>query len=268
MKCRIITAASKECFEELAMALKWGLEKLGHSVVYNHVTEYTIDEHFDRNFVIRAFRPVPQGLAGERILIQTEQLWNRRIRNYYDMEEGVHRVFEMYKENKQVSKSPRVVWCPLAYAPTFEFDFDPLEIEYDAVTWGALTPRRKDLIGKMNELSHNIIPLQKYGTKRDEYISKSKIAIYIKANPKWFYPPLHMFPAQANNKLCLVEKPDGGVAPYKDGLHFISFSGMGDLNKKMNYWLSHDKEREEFTSRCKKDLEENHTYDKYLEKLI
>jgi hypothetical protein len=122
-----------------------------------------------------------------------------------------------------------------------------VEEDIDVLFHGSITPRRREFeaaIGKMG--LKTLFTDQAYGIERDKLIMRSKIDINIKAHDKWSYGPMHCLPAQANKKFMLAEKANGGYGPFKPGVHVQEYNGLSDAINKIEYWISHDKERKEF----------------------
>lgn len=265
MKIKIIIVANFDVFKELGEAVKLPLVNIGHDV--DIVDDNNIGNFGDMNIVIKAFRPFNHGrMSGRKILLQTEELWNRRERGIYDLSEGWDRVLEMYPENVRIPRGTgNVVFCPITYSKAYEFNFnEDFEEEFDVLFYGSLTPRRKDILSELQKDIKFYISDKCFGDERNKIIMKSKIITNVKAHDRWSYGPLHLLFAQANKKFVLCEKTDGGHEPLIPGKHFIEWRNVNDFKDKVKYYLKNEKERIEFAENVYNDLKANYDYGKYL----
>ena len=259
MKFNVNIVANEHVFGELANAIVLSLNELGHDAkVSNDLT--------DNNIIIKAFRQYNTSNGKRNILFQTEELWNRREKGIYDLSSGYSKVWEMYEENTKIPIGTKnVLYCPIGYSEAFETKLPyPIE-DIDAYFYGSLTDRRKECLSKLNKA---IGETNIFGIDRDQKILRSKIILNIKANDLWFCSPLHCLLAICKKKFMLCEKVDGGYGPYIPGLHFIEFTDVTDANEKIEYWLSHDKERKEFAVNAYEDLKKNVVFTEYIKKCL
>ena len=171
MKCRIILVAN---IPEAADMLKYSLEELGVSTVIQDDAALSGND-FDFNITIKALRKgfTEQGLNGHRLLFQTEELWNRREKAFYDLSNGYYRVLEMYDENVKIPAGTKnVKYCPVGYTPTYSMGLpDPEERDIDILFWGGITERRARVGADLNERFKNkkiIFGSGLYGREREE----------------------------------------------------------------------------------------------------
>jgi len=256
--CRIIIVASFEVFNEVAKMLKYSLKEIGFDkIVIEDSKESNIREYYDLNIVIKALRPYPdeRNINGYKVLFQTEELWNRRERGFYDLSSGYDKVLEMYDENVRIPNGTKnVVYCPVGWSPVFENNLKiPENQDIDVLFWGSGTDRRKQFEKVLIKEGYNCrfyMNKSLFGNEREELIMRSKIILNIKAHDKWSFGPIHCLPAIANNKFILTEKANGGYGPFVPNRHFIEYNGINDLLKKLKYWLPKDEERYIFSSKA------------------
>lgn len=264
--CTIITYANWKMFVELAEAIKYSLNELG---IDAKITRTYNGENRDMFVVIKAFRNFwPDVLPDKsvKVLYQTEQLWNRRDKGVYDLSNKWDIVLELFKENTLIEKNTEnVVYCPLGYSPAFEYNIEEKEDKNDILFWGS-SERRTKIINNIKEMGYNIKVIQTFGSKRDDEIMKSKIILGIKGRDIYSYTPHRFLLSQCKKKFTLIEKCNSGYATYMNGLHFVQYESMDDLQRKLDYWLSHDKERKEFEENMYEDIKKYHNFTDYLKK--
>lgn len=249
MKCRIILVAN---IPEAAEMLKYSLEELGIPTAIQDDAALSGND-FDFNITIKALRKgfSEQGLNGHKILFQTEELWNRREKAFYDLSNGYKRVLEMYDENVKIPVGTKnVVYCPVGYTPTYSMGLpEPEERDIDILFWGSITERRSRVGADLNERFKDkkiVFGSGILGKEREELIMRSKIVLNIKAHDLWSFGPIHVLPAIANKRFVLAEKANGGYGPFKPERHFKEYKTFENLFEQINYWLEREEERETF----------------------
>ena len=267
MKCNIIVAVDRRPFEEVINAFKYSLEELGHSV---YIVDDSENKYGDLNIVIKAFRAYEHSrIHGIKILLQTEELWNRREKGIYDMGNGWKRVLEMYNENLALRNTENVVFFPIGYSKAFEFDIPKQEEDIDVYFYGALTERRRQLgvILESSGLKVRVIQ-NEFGEERNKNIMRSKIVINMKAHDLWSYGPIHCLSAQCNKKFMLCEHTGIGYGPYIPGKHFAEFKDPDDMIPTIKWWLDHSEEREKMAVDAYNDIKSNLNFTDILKKRI
>ncbi len=264
-KARIICVANGLVFQELMESIAYSLDEISlkntgkkyGKIIIQDDTKVNVNEPFDLNFIIRAFRPYGVGrlAGGKRILVQPEECWNDREKGFYRhaLTVGCDRVLEMYDENVKLKFGyPDVIkYCPVGYSPVWEKNLPEVEEDIDVLFHGSLTPRRKEFARALGTAGFNCVFSDKlYGLEREKKIMRSKVVLNIKAHPKWSYGPLHCLPTQCQKKFILAEKADGGYGPFIPGRHLSEYNGIDDCLAKVDYWISHEKERKEFSIRA------------------
>lgn len=269
---RIITV-NENVFGEHARAIEYSLKELGvcEEAIIQDNAEVNFQDHYDFNFVMRAFRPFPiENVSGYKIIFQTEELWNRRENGFYDMGQGYDLALEMYDENANLpGGTGNVVYCPVGYSPVWESHLPEVEEDIDVLFYGSIIDRRlsfQEELGKMN--LHVMFTDAAFGLERDKLIMRSKIVLNIKAHDKWSYGPMHCLPAQANKKFMLAEKANGGYGPFKSGVHFAEYNGIDHCKNAITNWLDNDKERNNFAANAYKDMVKTCDFTKILKKAM
>lgn len=265
MDCKIVLISSLGVFGELCNGLVHSLNELGHTasiVIPQDPNEY---ESGKLNIIIKALRPAKLK-SGINVLYQTEGLWNRRQKGVYDLSSGYNRVLELFEENCKIKIGTKnVVYCPIGWSPAFENGLPKVEEDIDIYFYGADTIRRKTILSNISNMGYNLIVDRNcYGRERDKKIMRSKITINMRAHEKWSYGPLHSLLAQCNKKMVLSEVSSDGYGPYIPNRHFIEWNDLNDLKEKADYWLNHNKEREEFAENVYNELKKDYTMTKYL----
>jgi hypothetical protein len=265
-KVRIICAASGLVFQELMEMIAFSMDEISLLKKGHKFSEISIVDELDvgkgsvpvsnykvdYNFVIKAFRNwYPMNLKyGKKILFQTEECWNNREQGHYrsDLLSGFDRILEMYDENVKLKQTEIVRYCPVGYSPVFEKNLPIVTEDIDVLFHGSLTVRRKGFESALRTAGFNCVFSDKlYGIEREKMIMRSKVVLNIKAHPKWSYGPLHCLPTQCQKKFMLAEKANGGYGPFVPGRHLSEYNGMDDCLEKVDYWISHEKERKEFS---------------------
>jgi hypothetical protein len=258
-RARIILAVNPGVFIEFANSVRYALESFGiPTEIYEDENAADYGREYRLTFVIKALRkfPLEGRIRGTKILLQTEELWNRREWDRYDLSSAYHRVLEMYDENVKITYgTENVVYCPVGYSPVWESNLPDVEEDIDVLFHGSITPRRREFEAAIMKMGLRVMFTdQAYGVERDKLIKRSKIDINIKAHDKWSYGPMHCLPAQANKKFMLAEKANGGYGPFKPGVHVQEYNGLTDCLNKIEHWISHDKERKEFALSAYDDM--------------
>jgi hypothetical protein len=262
MKARIVIAASYDAFIELAEMIKYSLNEINlrtkgvpfDKIVIQDDAQISTRDLYDLNFIIRAFRPFSAEClqGGPKILFQTEECWNNREKGAYrwELTVGCVRVLEMYDENCKLKDTEKVHYCPVGYSPVWEKNLPEVEEDIDVFFHGSFTPRRAKFCSMLEAAGYNVkFTVKKgiFGIEREKMIMRSKVVLNIKAHDKWSYGPLHCLPTQCQKKFMLAERANGGYGPFRPGIHLQEYDGLTDCLEKVDYWISHEKERKEFS---------------------
>ena len=274
MQCRIVSNVSSYMFGEFINSIKYSMEELGHEIVptiyLDENGQCPNPKHHDINIVVSGFRPVNlKDIRGIKILSQTEELWNRREKGVYDLSNGYNRVLEQFMENVNIPRgTDNVVYCPYGYSKAYEYNLPKVEEDIDGYFYGSLTERRKGFFYEVAQSNRfNIRDIEgEFGEERNKNIMRSKIIIDCKASDNWSISKIRCYLGQANKKFILAEKSSVAVHPYVPNKHYIEYDGVNDFIDKMNYWLKHDDERNEFALNAHNDLKENCQFTQYIEK--
>jgi hypothetical protein len=272
MDCRVIMIVNMGYFQEYANGIKMSLEELGHTA---SVTEY-LDDIGDLNIVTKAFRPFDITQSAKKwVNYQSEELHNRREKGHYDLSNGWPWVLEMFKENTSgMTGLDKVRYCPYGYSPAFETDLPQVDEDIDLLFFGHHSPDRKAWFRQiqdspiLNKRSIVVIDDENpvFGRERDELIMRSKIVLNFKVQGFWFYAPLRGLITQCKKKLYMIEKPDGGYDPYIPDVHFKEFTTFDNFVEQVEYWLDHDKERNEFAVNAYEDIKEKYRWSQFIER--
>ena len=253
--CILLIAA---VFDEWAEALKFSLKEIGFR--YINITNKKEDISADLCFVFPALKNYRPSNNGYRILVQAEELWNRRERGFYDLSSWYDICLELYEENTKIKQGTNnVIFCPLGYSSVFESNLE-IDEDLDGFFFGSITKRRNNFLNILHNKYNIYTPKAIWGKERDINILRAKININIKAHDKWFYTPLRSLMIQCKKKFLLCEKTSGGYGPFISGKHFIEFKNKTDMVDKFDYYLKHDNERKEFALNAYEDIKKNIKY--------
>ena len=217
------------------------------------------NEEYDLSFFVSGRKTISVKDWSDKckIFCQLEQLMNCRADGGYHVANGFDFILEIFRENMKLRGTQKVWYCPIGYTPTWERPKfrrpkpSRTRKDIDVLFWGNTSIREKSLDflkdnGINVEYSSNL-----YGDELYECISHSKIIIWLKHTNCIDYAQLHCLPAQG--EFVLVEK-SGDYGLFVPGLDFEIFEDRDDLLKKINYYLEHEKEREEFAKNAYKHL--------------
>lgn len=271
MKVKIFSVAHWPYFKELAEALSLSFQELGHDAKaedWNNRTDFG-----DLNVVITAHRlfdhrkQLPKGTI--KVLLQVEQLWNRREKEVYDKSTGYDRVLELYKANCEIPRgTEKVIYFPLGYSRIFaECMYEKAPV-YKGYFFGSMNKRRKRIHQLLQSNFDKIcFEQESHGALRDNKIHNATINLHVSSHDGWEHSPLRSLMIQCKGKFLLAEK-SMEYLPYHPGKHYVEFNSQENLIEKFDYWLNHNKEREEFAFTAKEDLRRNHTMTDNLQKVL
>jgi hypothetical protein len=279
MDCNIILIVNEKMFCEYANMIKYSLEELGHNAeIVTDISKGTYKKD-QLNIVTKSFRNISlPPCKMKNVLYQSEELWHSRDSGLYDPRESGERwirTLELYKDNAILPKknNHKVYWCPYGYSKAYETNLPKVDEDIDILFFGSSNNIREDFWNKLCNFKslkkYKFVYLENtYGIERDEYIMRSKIVINLKWSDRWSYPPLRALFAQCKKKMFMCHDPNGGIEPYIENKHFISFKNIEHFEELIDKWLNDDKKRNEFAMNAYEDIKENYNFTKFLSKAM
>ena len=79
---------------------------------------------------------------------------------------------------------------------------------------------------------------------------------------------MRVFEAISIGRLLLSDKVEGQDNLLKDGEHYVSYTDWPDLDKKISYYLNHEKERNKIAKAGSAFVSACHTYKDRLETIL
>jgi spore maturation protein CgeB len=126
-------------------------------------------------------------------------------------------------------------------------------------------PRRRDLLDKIgakyNLLRSTSAPGEEYSRK----LSRCKLLFNCSMDNDL---NMRVFEAISIGRLLLTDKVEGQAELFKDNQHYVSYSDWQDLDKKIEYYLSHNEERERIAKDGADYVHIVHTYAERLEVIL
>jgi spore maturation protein CgeB len=178
-------------------------------------------------------------------------------------------------------------WLPFACSP--DFHFPPAIVDHgfaakDVVFVGSHYPSRERLFEGLNLRMFDFgiwgsgwekVPpdsplkkhIQKTHTKPDEWVkvySRSKIVLVAhyphSANIPCYQASPKIYEAMACGSFIICDSQKDVRALFKDGEHLVLFQDLSDLNRKILFYLEHERERKMIAEKARQEALEKHTY--------
>lgn len=160
----------------------------------------------------------------------------------------------------------KTTWLPLAADPDLHKLFPREPVQYDVGFLGNDTyPKRRALLEKIGQKYKLLWSTAKPGEEYSRMLSRCKIlfnyAMYKDMN-------MRFFEAMSIGRLLLSDKVPGQDNLFIDGKHYVSFTDWEDLDKKIEYYLAHEKERELIAKNGEHYVHSFHTYADRVNKML
>jgi len=203
-----------------------------------------------------------------KVLLQIEQLINCRMNGGYHIGNAFDFILEPFHANMFLRGTENVYYCPIGYAPTWERPKKKVKKDIDVLFWGGLNPTR---VAQLKYLKDNGIKVhysnELYGDELYNYISRSKIIIWLTHSSQIDYAQMHCLPAQAQGEFVMVQglitflkNPKKGTYTrlnsvvdyglFEPDVSFVVFADQKDLLEKVKYYLKNEYERKEFAKKA------------------
>jgi spore maturation protein CgeB len=186
----------------------------------------------------------------------------RKIDNY----NKVDYVFITQKYYQSLYPEKKTHWLPLAADPEKHRLYPEEPIMYDVGFLGNDTyPRRKDLLDKIGAKYKLLRSTSKPGEEYSRMLSRCKILFNCSMENDI---NMRVFESISIGRLLLTDKVPHQDELLKDGEHYVSFNEWEDLDQKISYYLSHEKEREDIAKTGAEYVHAVHTYKERLETIL
>lgn len=265
MKVRICSYVNPDWAIPYAKSLEWALIELGvtdsvtiqaASIEMEKGTPIESGD-YDLSFFMSARKSISTVGWKDKIKVymQLEQLTNCRANDRYTIGNGFDYICEPFAANMLIKhNNNNLFYCPIGYAPTWERPKlrrpkpSRTRKEIDVLFWGGLTPGR---INQLQFLKENGVSVfyssNLYGDELYDYISKSKIILWLQHRNCIDYAQLHCLPAQAQGEFVMVQNA-GDYGLFEPDKSFVIFTNKEDLLEKIKYYLKREDKREEFAA--------------------
>jgi hypothetical protein len=202
------------CFEEVAVALKDSLLRLGHEIFKGTVGDPTLDYGRMIMFGVNNGEwlvDVPK----DAIIFNSEQISavddpERYVQNHKLYRD--HVVWDYSATNLETLRQlgiQRAVHCPIGYIDTMT-TIAPVEEDIDVLFYGSTNPHRLKILDGLDAAGLKVKRLfGVYGKERDAWIARSKVVLNLHHYHRGVFEIFRVSHLVANNK-CVVSE-DGGV---------------------------------------------------------
>lgn len=222
-------------FTELAEAIAYGLEDLGHTV---HFTENNMLDGA-RNIIIGCHLAEPQSafhVPADTIVVNTEQIhideqdWNEKIYFWtsrfetWDYSERniakLHRLGIKHAKHLQIGFHPKLHRIPA-----------DVEQDIDVLFYGTLGERRVAVLNELIARGLNVHVVNSlYGAERDALIARSKVVLNLHHYASHIFETVRVFYLMSNAKAVVGEvSPTTSIDPaYVGGFLSASYDDLAD----------------------------------------
>lgn len=180
-------------------------------------------------------------------------------------------IFSSQKNFVEIFRPKKSFWLPYAAEPEVHKKFDLPKI-YDVVFVGnvnpSIYPERVKLLKLIGEKFNLKVFTNVYGEDMAKIYSQAKIVFNKSAAGEI---NMRVFETLACGSFLLTDrlKPEVGLEEiFEDKKHLVLYDNEKDLLEKINYYLTHETEREEIAYNGYKEVLSNHTYEHRVEEIL
>lgn len=149
-------------------------------------------------------------------------------------------------------------WIPLAADPEKHRLYPDEKIEFDVGFLGNdLYPHRRDLLDKIGQKYKLLRSTAKPGAEYSRMLSRCKILFNCAMDHD---VNMRFWEAMSIGRMLISDRVDGQDDLVVDGVHYTSFEDWPDLDKKIEFYLTHDFEREKIAKAGADYVHAFHTY--------
>jgi hypothetical protein len=178
----------------------------------------------------------------------------------------VDKVFVTQKHFLPLYPKKKTFWLPLAADPDVHKLYPEEPLIYDVGFLGNDTyERRRDLLDKIGAKYKLLRSTSQPGEDYSRKLSRCKILFNCSMDNDL---NMRVFEAISIGRLLLTDKVEGQAELFKDNQHYVSYSDWQDLDKKIEYYLSHNEERERIAKDGADYVHIVHTYAERLEVIL
>ncbi|KVD40922.1 hypothetical protein WS61_02310 [Burkholderia sp. ABCPW 11] len=223
-------------FTELAEAIAYGLDDLGHAV---HFTENTMMPGA-RNILIGCHLADPRAtehVPDDTIVVNTEQLhvdeqpWNEAIYRWASRYE----TWDYSERNLAKLHGLGIAharYLKLGFHPKLRRIPDDVEQDIDVLFYGTIGPRRAAILDALQArgLKVGIVSGGIYGAERDAFIARAKVVLNLHHYASHIFEVVRAFYLMTNGKAIVGEvSPTTSVDPdYADGFRAAPYDALVD----------------------------------------
>jgi len=168
--------------------------------------------------------------------LNSEQGFSSSHPAYYEFLRGAKQVWEYSPQNTRYLAQlgvTNVRYIPVGYSPRLDRIIDPVEHDIDILFFGAITPRRQQILGELRRCGFKTALLfGVYGSVRDACIARAKIQLNIHQSETLQLEQLRVA-YLLNNKRFVVSETSADN-PYGNGVVFCDYK---DIVTRCAYYL-------------------------------
>ena len=183
-----------------------------------------------------------------------------------DKYQEVDNVFITQKHFQPLYPDKKTTWLPLAAYPDLHKLYKDEKVIYDVGFLGNDTyPRRSDLLDKIGKKYKLLRSTAKPGEEYARKLSQCKILFNCSLHHDM---NMRVFEAISVGRLLLTDKVDGQDDIFKEREHYVIYNEWEDLDKKIEYYLNNDKERERIAKKGANYVHATQTYKNRIETIL
>lgn len=178
--------------------------------------------------------------------------------NDYEKYNSVDFVFVAQKSYQHLYPKKKTWWIPLAADPERHCLYPDEKIEYDVGFLGNDTyPFRHEMLDKIGQKYKLLRSTAQPGEEYSRKLSKCKILFNCAMKNDI---NMRFFEAMSIGRMLISDRVQGQDDLVEDGKHYVSFDDWKDLDKKIEYYLKNDIEREKIALEGANHIHAFHTY--------
>jgi len=181
----------------------------------------------------------------------------------YDM---VDYLFVTQKHFQALYPDKKTWWVPLGADADKHKLYPDEKIEFDVGFLGNDTyPRRRGLLDKIGEKYKLLRSTAKPGEEYSRMLSRCKILFNCSMDNDM---NMRFFEAMSIGRMLISDNVWGQDDLFEDGKHYVTFQEWEDLDKKIEFYLNHETEREAIAKAGADYVHSFHTYQDRINKML
>ena len=129
--------------------------------------------------------------------------------------------------------------------------------DFDCVFIGTMTERRKEILRVLSK-DFSIKTVRAFGKEASDYFNRSKLVLNIHAE-EYLDTETRVYEALGSGA-CLVSEKLSEENPFIPGEHYVEASSLDQLKLRLEYYLTHEKERQKIAETGHREASTRHTY--------